>query len=119
MIKKINLVLILTALLILFSCNIPNIQEEANQKFGDQHFKTAISLIELHNIRQGEYPSTLKNLTYIGDWDKIIFSSVKYTKLDKGYELDLTNGWLGKPDNLNYPNDFWNGLGLVKSNMKN
>jgi hypothetical protein len=50
--------------------------------------------------------------------DKIIFSSVKYEKFDSGYSLDLTNGWVGKPDTLEYPEEFWKGLGLIKSNMK-
>ena len=43
-------------ILIMLGC-MPNVlKEQANQKFGDQHFKTAISLIELHKIREGEYP---------------------------------------------------------------
>jgi hypothetical protein len=43
---------------------------------------------------------------------------VKYEKLDSGYSLDLVNGWLGRPTTLKYPKEFWNGLGLIKSNMK-
>jgi hypothetical protein len=100
------------------ACFPEGFRDQANQQFGDQHFKTAISLIELHKLREGEYPSTLNDLKYIGDWDKIVFSSVKYTKLEEGYELDLINGWIGKPKDLSYPNDFWKGLGLVKSNLK-
>jgi hypothetical protein len=95
-----------------------NFKEHANKEFGDQHFKTAIALIELHKTRFGEYPATLDSLKYIGDWDKIIFSSVQYEKLDSGYSLDLINGWVGKPDSLEYPEEFWKGLGLIKSNMK-
>jgi hypothetical protein len=33
-------------------------------QFGDQHFKTAISLIELHKIRTGGYPESLKDLKF-------------------------------------------------------
>ncbi|BDD11748.1 hypothetical protein FUAX_41800 (plasmid) [Fulvitalea axinellae] len=99
-------------------CFPEGFKEQANQKFGDQHFKTAISLIELHKIREGAYPSSLDGLKYIGEWDKMIFTSVRYKKLDKGYELDLVDGWLGKPEDLNYPDGFWRGLGLVKSNVK-
>ena len=98
---------------------ISDFKEKANKQFGDQHFKTAISLIELYKIRNGEYPQNLDSLNYLGDWDKIIFGSVKYTKLDKGYDLDLTNGWMGKPKELSYPDDFWKGLGLKNSNLKN
>ncbi len=103
----------------LSSCFPEGFQEETNQKFGDQHFKTAISLIELHKVREGSYPKTLDSLKYLGDWDKIIFTSVKYTKLEVGYELDLVNGWIGKPKELSYPKKFWIGLGITKSNLKN
>jgi len=114
-----KILFILTLSIVLFAqCGIKKLEEQANEKFGDQHFKTAIALIELHKIRFGEYPETLDSLKFIGDWDRMIFVSVKYQKLDKGYELDLTNGWMGKPDSLNYPDEFWKGLGLVRSNMK-
>jgi len=109
-------------LLALSSCNlkkgVQKMQEESNKKFGDQHFKTAISLIELHKVRYGTYPANLDSLKYLGDWDGMIYSSVKYTKLKEGYELDLVNGWIGKPKSLKYPDAFWNGLGCVKSNLK-
>lgn len=92
-------------------------QKDADAKFGDQHFKTAISLVELHKIRTGSYPSTLADLKFIGDWDQIALSSVEYKRLDSGYELNVVRGWVGKPD-LTYPADFWVGLGLQKSNLK-
>lgn len=109
--------IVLTAIL-LSSCFPEKFKEQANQKFGDQHFKTAISLIELHKIREGDYPGTLDDLKYLGDWDMIIFNSVEYKKLSEGYELNLTNGWMGKPEELSYPDSFWRGLGLKKSNLK-
>lgn len=116
--KTVTTFLILTSVTLLLSqCNF-DLREEANKKFGDQHFKTGIALIELHKIRFGEYPETLDSIKYTGEWDKIIWSSVKYQKLDSGYTLDLTNGWIGKPNTLEYPDDFWKGLGLVRSNMK-
>lgn len=111
--------LILLIAITMSGCFAEELTEKANQKFGDQHFKTAIALIELHKTREGEYPETLDQLKYVGDWDGMIFSSVKYTRVDGGYDLDLTNGWMGKPDELGYPKDFWKGLGLVKSNLKN
>jgi hypothetical protein len=91
----IKIIHILLIIIILSGCipkGIKDFNESANQKFGDQHFKTAISLIELHKIREGEYPAALDSLQYLGDWDKIIFSSVKYTKVENGYELDLIRG---------------------------
>ena len=116
--KLVNNFFLLLIFLSSTSCGIEKFQEEANQQFGDQHFKTAISLIELHNTRTGDYPSKLTDLKYLGDWDMIIFNSVKYKKLEEGYQLDLTNGWMGRPENLTYPNEFWEGLGLKESNLK-
>ena len=104
--KAIGHFFILSMIVLLFSCIPEKFKEHANKQFGDQHFKTAISLIELHKIRSGEYPLTLDSLKYIGDWDKIIYNSVEYKKLEQGYELNLTNGWMGKPENLQFPTDF-------------
>ena len=110
---------ILALFAILFSqCNMGDFNERANQQFGDQHFKTAIALIELHKTRFGEYPATLDSIKYTGDWDKIGWTSVKYEKLDSGYVLDLTDGPMGKPNSLSYPDEFWKGLGLVHSNLR-
>lgn len=94
-----------------------DLQKQADAKFGDQHFKTVISLIELHKVRSGAYPETLADLKFTGDWDQIALSSVEYKKLDSGYELNVVRGWVGQPD-LTYPADFWAGLGLQKSNLK-
>ena len=108
--------------LIFSSCNlkkgIDKMKEESDQTFGDQHFKTAISLIELHKVRNGLYPDNLDSLKYLGGWDEMVHSSVSYKKLEEGYQLDLVKGWVGKPKNLKYPDDFWKGLGCVKSNLK-
>ncbi|MDX1959510.1 MAG: hypothetical protein SFU98_13105 [Leptospiraceae bacterium] len=93
-------------------------KEQANTQFGDQHFKTAIALIELHKVRYNSYPESLSELKYLGKWDIIVFNSVKYTKLKNGYNLDLIKGWIGKPKKIEYPQDFWNGLGLKNSNLK-
>ena len=107
--------IIIILILLLSSCNFT---ENTNQIFGDQYFKTAIALIELHKIRYKEYPKSLSELKYIGEWDKIIFSSVEYQKLPNGYMLNLVKGWMGKPATLQYPPDFWDGLGLKESNLK-
>ena len=92
-------------------------QQAADRKFGDQDFKTAIALIELHKIRFGEYPASLKELKFVGEWDAIALDGVSYKRLDNGYELNAVKGWVGKPE-LKYPPEFWRGLGLVKSNVK-
>jgi hypothetical protein len=102
------------------SCDFLNFADKANSQFADQHFKTAISQIELYNIRYGHYPETLDSLDFLGDWDKMIFTSVKYERLDTGYRLDAVQGIIkGKPSNLNYPKEFWQGLGIKQSNLLN
>ena len=106
--------LVCVAIVLLGGCGI---QKQADAKFGDQNFKTAIALIELHKVRNGVYPNDLKDLQFTGDWDQLAINSVEYRKLDVGYELNVTRGWVGQPT-LIYPPDFWRGLGLVKSNVK-
>jgi hypothetical protein len=88
----------------------------ADAKFGDQHFKTAVSLIELYHLRHGTYPASLDQLDFVGDWDQIALSAVKYEKLTDGYSLDLVRGWVGKPD-VSYPPEFWKGLGIRRTNV--
>jgi hypothetical protein len=92
-------------------------QKQADTTFGDQHLKTAISLIELHKVRYGKYPESLKDLTFTGEWDQIALVSVEYKIAGSGYELNVVRGWVGKPE-ISYPKEFWQGLGLVKSNAK-
>ena len=87
-----------------------------DQKFGDQNFKSAIAIIELHKVRFGSYPASLRELRFTGEWDQLWLNAVQYRKLDDGYELNLTRGWVGKPD-LTYPAEFWQGLGIRKTNV--
>lgn len=101
------------ASLLLSGCQF---QRQADAKFGDQHFKTAVALIELYRVRHGSYPETLADLDFTGDWDPIAITAVTYRRLDDGYELDLARGWVGKPT-LAYPEAFWHGLGLRQSNV--
>ncbi len=108
---------ILALPLIFISLGCGEFREKADRKFGDQGFKTAIALIELHKARFGDYPETLNELKFTGDWDALALSSVSYRKLDEGYELNVVKGWVGRPE-LTYPVEFWRGLGLVKTNVK-
>jgi hypothetical protein len=48
---------------------------EADARFGDQHCKTAIALIELYHVRHNVYPASLADLDFVGDWDAIARSS--------------------------------------------
>jgi hypothetical protein len=111
--KSIKLSGVILFVLLLAACDF---QKEADQKFGDQNFKTAIALIELQKIRYGEYPESLKDIRYAGDWDAIGIGSVEYKRIAGGYELNIKRGWVGEPT-LSYPADFWQGLGIVATNV--
>lgn len=106
-------IIILLALALSTGCSF---KQEADAKFGDQSFKTVISLIELHKTRFGHYPESLRELKYTGDWDPIAINSVQYQRIGDGYELNIVRGWVGQPT-LSYPPDFWHGLGLMSSNV--
>jgi hypothetical protein len=107
-------VLLAATLTVLGGCKF---QSTIDNQFGDQNFKTAVALIELHKVRTGAYPESLKDLKFVGAWDLGALSSVEYRLLDGGYELNVTRGWAGRPD-MKQPEEFWKGLGAVKSNMK-
>ena len=109
--------LLLVVLATTFALCACTVQREFDQKFGDQHFKTSIALIELHKVRFGEYPNSLSELKFSGEWDQIALASVRYKRVANGYELDVVKGWVGKPE-LSYPPEFWRNLGVVRSNMK-
>lgn len=82
--------------------------------------KTTVALLELHSVRSGNYPRSLDELEYTGDWDKIALGSVRYCpSLDqKTYYVEVTRGWMGKPK-LTYPPEFWKGTGFRASGVKN
>lgn len=116
----IRLPLILLLSVALNSCDFLNFADKANTQFADQHFKTAIAGIELYKLRYGQYPESIESLTFLGEWDKMALQSVKYERLDTGYSLDVISGVIkGQPTDLTYPQEFWKGLGLKKSNLLN
>ena len=110
--------LVLVAFAAAFFLAACDFKQQADARFADQHFKTTIALVELHKLRNGHYPASLEELQFAGDWDAIALGSVEYRLLDTGYELNVRRGWVGSPPALRYPPEFWNGLGLVRSNMK-
>ena len=89
----------------------------ADQAFGKQNFVSAISIIELHKLRNGEYPSDLQQLEFLGNWDAIWLSAVRYEKRDNGYNLYVERGWMNEPA-LSFPIKFKQGLGLLDSNVQ-
>lgn len=84
--------------------------------FGDQHLKTTVALVELHKVRYGRYPETLDDLKYLGDWDSIALSAVKYrvNAARTRYCVEVERGWVAKP-HLDMPAEFWQGTGFDPS----
>jgi hypothetical protein len=97
-------------------CDMSSLAPGADEKFGDQNFKSAVAMIELHRARNGEYPASLSELEYLGDWDAIWLSSVKYEKVENGYNLFVTRGWMGEPK-LELPGAYKRGLGIRDTNV--
>ena len=94
------------------------LRSDFETRHADQYFKRAIALIELHKIRFGEYPDTLKEegfSEFMGDWDKFIYRAIIYSKIGDGYELNLNSQ---ESLHREYPEAFWSGLGIVKTNVK-
>lgn len=87
-----------------------------DNKFGDQHLKTAVALIELHKVRFGKYPDSLGDLKFTGDWDQLALMSVRYYPSPKrdAYYIEVERGWMGKPD-FTMPAEFWKGTGYSLS----
>lgn len=104
---------------IVYHLFIPGKQSHADSRrdHADQNFKRAIALIELHKIRFDDYPTSLqeqKFKAFLGGWDQFVYKSVVYAQLGEGYMLNLISQESLK---LSYPTEFWNGLGLMKTNV--
>ena len=120
------------ALIWLMSACIPdNLKEKMNegmlnaqQMLADWEFQKAIGQIELHKLRNGNYPNSLSELEFLTAMDSSMFNAVEYTRLGSAYELNLKMEFPSfdaketKRLSLHYPPEFWRGLGCVKSNAK-
>lgn len=82
--------------------------------FGDQHLKTAVALIELYKTRYGHYPKKLSDINYTGQWDAMALGSVDYLPGSDltSYYVEVNRGWMGKPEELQMPDEFWQGTGF-------
>lgn len=112
-----KLLTLLFVLVLAAGCNTNPLQA-VNGEFGDQHFKTAVSLIELHRVRHGVYPDSLGALEFTGDWDQIALASVDYERVGEGYSLRIVQGFAQETPRLSYPAAFFKGLGLVATNVQ-
>jgi hypothetical protein len=77
----------------------------------------AISLIEMHKIRFGDYPENISMpgvIQYLVADDLKVIQSISYQKIESGYELNV-----GTEDSVKIllPNGFWQGLGITKTNV--
>lgn len=97
--------------------------KQSQDMFADQQFKAALYNIEMHKLRFGSYPDSLRQLRFLS-MDSSSIMAMDYQKLDSGYALNFTGKYAslsGQTDvtvSLNYPDEFWQGLGCKKSNMK-
>jgi hypothetical protein len=121
--------LIFSFIFLMTACIPDHVKEKMNEgmsnaqlMFADMEFKKALSQIELHKLRNGEYPNSLAELRFLSVFDSSMYNNVQYTKLDSVYELNLKMETMiddgVKPIELKYPDEFWKGLGCVKSNLK-
>ena len=88
----------------------------ADNKFGDQHLKTVVALIELHKLRYGRYPASLEDLKFVGDWDQIALHNVVYVTNPAGsaYYVEVSRGWIGTPT-FPMPPEFWQNTGYSEA----
>ncbi len=92
------------------------ITRSIDNTFGDQHLKTSVSLIEMHKLRYGQYPNSLSDLKYLGEWDRIHTQPMNYvvSKERDKYCVEVGRGWVAKPD-FKMPEEFWRNTGYEPS----
>jgi hypothetical protein len=100
-----------------------NQMASAQRMFAETEFKKALGQIELHKLRTGIYPRSLSELQFLNQLDSSMSSFVEYTRLDSGYELNVKAAFpseeMAQEQALpHFPDEFWKGLGCVKSNTK-
>src|ERR1700752_1817894 len=68
----------LALILIIRYIGASGITRPLDNKFGDQNLKSTVALLELHKIRYGRYPQSLRDIRFKGDWDEIWLNSTRY-----------------------------------------
>lgn len=116
MVSGICLILMIAGAIAFHSIIASGITRTFDNQFGDQHLKTAVALIELHKVRHGKYPDSLKDLKFTGQWDQIALQNVRYVPSPKrdAYYIEVERGWVGKPS-FEMPPEFWKGTGYSES----
>jgi len=77
----------------------------------------------IHKLRYGSYPEKIGDVRFLNAMDSSVFNTIEYIKLDTGYELNLRmKGYSMTGEEralpLRYPDEFWQGLGCVRSNLR-
>ena len=104
--------LVVVIVLIMKAVIASGITGAPDQMFGDQHLKTTVALVELHKVRYGKYPQSIKDLKFIGQWDQLALQNVEYYSNSHGtaYFVEVRRGWIGKPE-VKMSAEFWSGTG--------
>ncbi len=100
--------------LVLAGCDPADMMPGDQSAFVDQGFKSTIAAVEVYNLRHGSYPESLDDLTYTGAWFPLFRQFVRYRRVGEGYVLRVD---ADAADQLAYPERFFSGLGLVKTNV--
>lgn len=100
--------------LLLTGCDTPDMMPGDQTAFVDQGFKSAIAAVEVYRLRHGDYPESLDELEFTGDWFPIHSRFVRYRRIGDGYEIRVDED---AADQLAYPEAFFSGLGLVQTNV--
>jgi len=70
-----------------------------------------VSLIELHRLRNGQYPATLDELEYLGQWDGISVSGMDYAPAPDHSAYFLQPRSTRARTVATMPEEFWRGTG--------
>jgi hypothetical protein len=117
--------ILVTPILLVYNHKIADIMkfddddDELSFKFKDKvetDFRRAIAGIELYKTKFGEYPESTTSKEFIdlfGDWQEVSLL-ISYGKCENGYELNINNQ---ERLQISFSPDFWQGLGIAKTNV--
>ena len=88
--------------------------KNAGTMIGDQSLKTVVALVELHKTRYGEYPRSLADLHFTGEWDQMHINGVSYcSNADQtAYFVDVKERGVIRAPPVSTPDEFWRGTGF-------
>ena len=83
-------------------------------KLGEQDLKTVVALVELHKTRYGEYPRSLADLRFTGQWDQVHIQGVSYCASEDqtAYFVRITERGVISAPAMSPSDEFWRGTGF-------